>query len=113
MNIHTLPVNGGDTLWASAYEAYDRLTPALAKFLEGLTALHDGNGFHTRAKVCAQLLRRSSIVAVLTLCGRLGTEVYAEKRGHPDNVGSDLSTIHPIIRTNAVTGWKGLFVNSG
>ncbi|KAL8278034.1 hypothetical protein RQP46_009494 [Phenoliferia psychrophenolica] len=94
LNIHTLPPNGGDTLWASAYEAYDRLTPAMAKFLEGLTAVHDGNGFHTRAKV-------------------LGTEVYAEKRGHPANVGADLRTIHPVIRTNAITGWKGLFVNPG
>ncbi|KAL8280377.1 hypothetical protein RQP46_007294 [Phenoliferia psychrophenolica] len=92
LNIHTLPPTGGDTLWASAYEAYDRLTPMLATFLEGLTAVHDANYFHIRAKI-------------------LGTEVYAETRGHPDNVGSDLSTVHPVIRTNAITGWKGIFVN--
>jgi sulfonate dioxygenase len=27
-------------LWASAYEAYDRLTPEFKKFVEGLTAIH-------------------------------------------------------------------------
>lgn len=32
-------------------QAYDRLTPALAKFLEGLTALHDGNHFHKVAEL--------------------------------------------------------------
>lgn len=92
LNIHTLPPNGGDTLWASAYEAYDRLTPAFAKFLEGLHAVNDGNGFHQRAK-------------------QLGTEVYTDKRGHPLNFGADLTAVHPVIRTNAVTGWKGLYVN--
>ena len=30
----------------SGYEAYDRLSPALKVFLEGLTAEHDGNFFH-------------------------------------------------------------------
>ncbi|GAA5835042.1 hypothetical protein JCM11251_000146 [Rhodosporidiobolus azoricus] len=94
LNMWSLPENGGDTLWASAYEAYDRLTPALAKFLEGLTAVNDGNGFHQRAQM-------------------LGIEVHEGPRGHPANVGSDLSTVHPVIRTNPVTGWKGLFVNAG
>jgi alpha-ketoglutarate-dependent taurine dioxygenase len=31
---------GGDTLWASGYEVYDRLSPALQKLAEGLTATH-------------------------------------------------------------------------
>ncbi|KAK3380862.1 hypothetical protein B0H63DRAFT_545033 [Podospora didyma] len=29
--IHTLPTTGGDTLWASGYELYDRLSPPCAK----------------------------------------------------------------------------------
>lgn len=32
--------------WASGYEAYDRLSPAYQKFLEGLTATHDGGIFN-------------------------------------------------------------------
>lgn len=34
-----------------------------------------------------------------------------EPRGAPENVGQHLSAVHPVIRTNPVTGWKGLFVN--
>ncbi|GAA5890781.1 hypothetical protein JCM6882_000659 [Rhodosporidiobolus microsporus] len=93
LNMWSIPENGGDTLWASAYEAYDRLTPALASFLEGLTAVNDGNGFHNRAQA-------------------LNIKLHEGPRGHPLNVGGDLSTVHPVIRTNPITGWKGLFVNS-
>ncbi|KII91214.1 hypothetical protein PLICRDRAFT_156126 [Plicaturopsis crispa FD-325 SS-3] len=96
LKIHTLPPTGGDTLWASAYEAYDRLSPPFAKYLEGLTAVHDGNKFRTGAKAN-------------------GTEsnLRAGPRGHPTNVGLDFRTVHPVIRTNPVTGWKALFVNQG
>lgn len=51
LKIHTLPEVGGDTVWASAYEAYDRLSPAFAKHLEGLTALHDASVFKTTEAV--------------------------------------------------------------
>lgn len=90
--IRTLPPVGGDTLWASAYEAYDRLSPALQTFLEGLTALHSGSHFANF---------RNDIPGFK----------FPEPRGSPENVGQDLLATHPIIRTNPVTGWKGLFVN--
>ncbi|KAI0916390.1 hypothetical protein AcW1_009813 [Taiwanofungus camphoratus] len=92
LKVHTLPDNGGDTLWASGYEAYDRLSPALAKHLEGLTALHDANKF--------------KIFAYAT-----GNKLNQGPRGNPENVGETLQAIHPVIRTNPVTGWKSLFVN--
>jgi hypothetical protein len=31
---------GGDTLWASGYEVYDRLSPAIQKLADNLTAVH-------------------------------------------------------------------------
>ncbi|TXT12834.1 hypothetical protein VHUM_01235 [Vanrija humicola] len=91
--IRTLPEVGGDTLWASAYEAYDRLSAPTQKYLEGLTAVHKGQGF-------------------IDFANKLKVEVR-EHRGSPQNVGQDLETVHPVIRTNPVTGWKGLFVNRG
>ncbi|KAI0343710.1 taurine catabolism dioxygenase [Trametopsis cervina] len=91
LKMHTLPRVGGDTLWASGYEAYDRLSPAVKRFLEGLTAEHDGNFFHATAK-------------------QLGVPIQTE-RGNPANSGEDLRAVHPVIRTHPVTGWKTLFVN--
>ncbi|KAF7329155.1 Taurine catabolism dioxygenase [Mycena kentingensis (nom. inval.)] len=91
LKMHTLPPVGGDTLWASAYEAYDKLSPAYQKFLEGLTALHDGGGFREHAD-------------------RLGLKIN-EPRGSPENVGRHLTAIHPVIRTHPVTGYKALYVN--
>lgn len=92
LSIRTFPENGGgDTLWASSYEAYDRLSPAMQQMLEGLTATHTGEKFVELARLKGEPLR--------------------ENRGSPENIGQDLVARHPIIRTNPVTGWKGLFVN--
>ncbi len=43
LHIHTLPPDGGDTLFASMYAAYDALSPAMQEFLAPLTATHDAN----------------------------------------------------------------------
>ncbi|KAK1847294.1 tfdA family taurine dioxygenase [Colletotrichum chrysophilum] len=94
LKIHTLPTTGGDTLWASGYEIYDRLSPAMQKFLEGLTATHDATFFHDEAR-------------------RLGNPLREGIRGSPLNKGGDLKSIHPVIRTNPVTGWKSVYVNKG
>jgi taurine dioxygenase len=40
---HTVPPEGGgDTMFASMYAAYDALSERMKKYLEGLTATHDG-----------------------------------------------------------------------
>jgi alpha-ketoglutarate-dependent taurine dioxygenase len=94
LKIHTLPPTGGDTLWASGYEIYDRLSPAMQIFLEGLTATHDAKFFLEEAE-------------------RLGNPLRQTIRGHPLNHGNSLTAEHPVIRTNPVTGWKSVFVNKG
>ncbi|KAF9074249.1 hypothetical protein BDP27DRAFT_1416547 [Rhodocollybia butyracea] len=93
LKMHTLPPVGGDTLWASGYEAYDKLSPAFGKFLEGLTALHSGQIFTEYAKQFDLKIN--------------------DPRGSPENTGTDLTAVHPVIRTNPVTGFKSLFVNKG
>ncbi|KAL5341423.1 tfdA family taurine dioxygenase [Aspergillus crustosus] len=94
LKIHTLPPTGGDTLWASGYEVYDRLSAEMARFLEGLTATHDASFFHDEAR-------------------RLGNPIRKGIRGAPLNVGEELVAVHPVIRTNPVTGWKSVYVNKG
>jgi hypothetical protein len=68
---------GGDTLWASGYEAYDRMSPAFKTFLEGLHAEHDGNFFHGEA-------------------GRLNVRIQ-QHRGHVSNSGEDLRAIQCVV----------------
>ncbi|KAJ1549530.1 hypothetical protein HK405_013715 [Cladochytrium tenue] len=92
LKVHTPPEGaGGDTLWASGYELYDRLSPAFRKFLEGLTATHGATHFKTIAKL-------------------RGLEIPVS-RGAPENADDSLEAVHPVIRTNPVTGWKSVFVN--
>lgn len=81
LKIHTLPKTGGDTLWASGYEIYDRLSPEMARFLERLTATHDAKFFLDEA-------------------ARLGNPLRTGIRGSPLNVGDGLTATHPVIRTN-------------
>lgn len=81
LKIHTLPEAGGDTLWASGYEVYDRLSPQMAAFLETLTATHDASFFHDEAR-------------------RLGNHLRRGIRGSPLNTGEELKAVHPVVRTN-------------
>ncbi|HWF00149.1 MAG TPA: TauD/TfdA family dioxygenase [Caulobacteraceae bacterium] len=41
--LHTVPPDGGDTLFSSMYAAYDALSPRMKAYLEGLTAVHDAD----------------------------------------------------------------------
>lgn len=36
----TVPTVGGDTLWASGYAAYEKLSPLFRKLLDGRTAIY-------------------------------------------------------------------------
>ncbi|KAK2616640.1 hypothetical protein QQS21_000463 [Conoideocrella luteorostrata] len=89
-----LPKTGGDTLWASGYEIYDRISEPYQKFLEGLTATFEQPNFRAIAE-------------------RQGFQIYEKPRGAPENVGRELKAIHPVVRTNPVTGWKSIFPVGG
>ena len=89
-----LPKTGGDTLWGSGYEIYDRLSEPYQRFLEGLTATFQQPGFNKAAE-------------------RNGFEIYSKPRGAPENVGTELKAVHPVVRTNPVTGWKSVYPVGG
>lgn len=90
LRLTQLPKTGGDTLWASGYELYDRISPTLRSFLDTLTAYYAQPLFNDAAK-------------------RNNFDIYTKERGAPENVGEILEAIHPVIRTNPVTGWKSIF----
>ncbi|KAK7718023.1 hypothetical protein SLS57_006170 [Botryosphaeria dothidea] len=84
-----LPPSGGDTMFASSYELYDRLSPPFQKLFESLKIRYN----------CATLAK-----AALS-----SGKAYPDARGAPDNVGYELARTHPLVRTNPVTGWKALY----
>lgn len=90
LRLTQLPSTGGDTLWASGYDIYDHFSAPYQKLFDSLTATFVGQGFIDAANA-----------------GR--TTIYTEPRGSPENVGAELSAVHPVVRTNPVTGWKSIF----
>jgi alpha-ketoglutarate-dependent taurine dioxygenase len=89
-----LPETGGDTLWASGTEIYDRISEPYQKFLETLTVTFEQPGFALAAK-------------------NGGFQMYDKERGAPENIGTELKAVHPVIRTNPVTGWKSVYPIGG
>ncbi|GAA5872842.1 hypothetical protein JCM16303_006850 [Sporobolomyces ruberrimus] len=92
LRMTTLPPTGGDTLFSSAYSHYDMLSLPMKEFLSGLKATHSGSMFQQQAR-------------------RHGFDLHLGPRGAPENVGDEFVATHPLIRTNAITGYNGLFVN--
>lgn len=85
------PAVGGDTMWASLYAAYDRLSPAMKTELEGLEAVHDFGDFRNNFAGAAN--------------GKSGAErldAAAGRFGH---------AIRPLIGTHPATGRKFLNFN--
>ena len=83
-----LPALGGDTCFASAYAAYDALSPAIQDFVSELRAVHD-------------------LTATLERANRDGhtqLDVAAVLEKSPP-------VEHPVVRTHPATGRKALFVN--
>ena len=52
LNMVKCPSVGGDTLWASAYAAYEALSAPLRELCDGLTALHDAAA-HGKSEITA------------------------------------------------------------
>lgn len=77
-------------MFASGYDVFDRISPPYQKLLESLTATYGQPKFGKAAAIN-------------------GYKLYTEARGAPENVGDKLSAVHPVIRTNPVTGWKSVF----
>jgi alpha-ketoglutarate-dependent taurine dioxygenase len=42
-----------------------------------------------------------------------GFKLYDKPRGAVENVGTELKAVHPVVRTNPVTGWKSIFPVGG
>ncbi|KAF8590983.1 taurine catabolism dioxygenase [Ramaria rubella] len=83
------PATGGDTMWCSSAALYDKISPPYRAFLETLTATY------------AQ--------PVFVKSAERGKFDIMSPRGSPLNCGTEFSSVHPVIRTNPVTGLKSVF----
>lgn len=83
-----LPAVGGDTCWADMHAAYDALSPALQRMLDGLTARHD----------LTKMLR----LAIDN--GHSDADLAAMQQRYPP-------VHHPVVRTHPESGRRALFVN--
>lgn len=88
LRLGQVPDTGGDTLYASAYDLYDRLSEPMQKLFKDLK-VQWGDPHYTQA------------------CGTEGT--YTGPRGSPANTGFGFDAVHPAVRTNPVTGWNAIF----
>lgn len=75
----------------SVADNQSRFSKPYQKFFESLTATFVGDGFLKAAEANPDVV------------------VHEGPRGAPENVGAHLSAVHPVVRTNPVTGWKSIF----
>lgn len=90
-----IPPAGGDTMFANMYLAYESLSPGMRAMLDGIKALNSGDkkrggGAKNRA------------------------ERYSGAQGMKLKDPGDIQTdsVHPLVRTHADTGRKGLYLGS-
>jgi taurine dioxygenase len=81
--IRQCPPRGGDTLFANMYAAYESLSVRMKTYLDGLTALHDGES---------------------TYRGLYANFGVADRPSYP-------SAEHPVVRTHPVTGKTSIAVS--
>lgn len=91
LHMHIHPPSGGDTLWANGVEIYDRLSEKMQKYLQTLTMSCD------------------QMESIVGSSKRAGFELYTDARGHPLNSGTNFKPVHPVIRTNPVTGKNSVY----
>lgn len=88
-----LPDEGGDTLFANMYLAYETLSPGLQRTLEGMNAVHGSahifgaRGYHENQPESAGRFRNAHLV------------------------GDDV--VHPVVIRHPLSGRKALYVNPG
>ncbi len=88
LNAQVIPAQGGDTMWASLFAAYDALSPVMQELCCQLTVRHhSGADFHERVS-------------------RNAGEEMAQR------IMAEFPPVeHPLVRTHPVTGRRALFLS--
>ncbi|KAF7365704.1 TauD-domain-containing protein [Mycena venus] len=73
---------GGDTVFAATDGAYQRLSPAMQKFLDGIKVRHSSENMINHTRLAGGLVRKDPV-----------------------------TTIHPLVRVHPITGARCIFIN--
>jgi taurine dioxygenase len=87
-----LPDEGGDTLFANMYRAFETLSPGLQKTLEGMRAVHGSEHIFGKDGVNAR------------------NPEGASRYGNQHLTGADV--VHPVVIRHPLSGRKALYVNA-
>jgi taurine dioxygenase len=88
-----LPEEGGDTLFANMYRAFETLSPGLQRTLEGMRAVHGS----------AHVFGAKGVNAA--------NPESAARYGNQHLAGDDV--VHPVVIRHPLSGRKSLYVNPG
>ena len=88
-----LPEEGGDTLFANMYRAFETLSPGLQRTLEGMRAVHGSAHIFGKGGVNDK------------------NPEGASRYGNQEKVGADV--VHPVVIRHPLSGRKALYVNRG
>ena len=91
LHARRLPEDGGDTLFASMFKAYETLPANLRDYIDDLQAVHDYGARNRRQRAASTL--------------RPGLTPEQENRVPP--------VVHPMVRVHPANGRRALFVNEG
>jgi taurine dioxygenase len=86
-----VPEEGGDTLFASMYRAFEALSPGLQRTLEGLNAVHGSAHIFGKGGVNDR------------------NPEGASRYGNQEAAGADV--VHPVVIRHPLSGRKALYVN--
>jgi taurine dioxygenase len=90
-----VPPQGGDTVFASQYLAYEALSEGMKQMLDGMKAVHSAAGSYGPN-------------------GRAARQTdggYTRSMTVNPNEKANEEMLHPVVRTHVETGRKGLYVN--
>ena len=85
-----LPANGGDTLFANMYKAFEALSPAMQHRLRGLRAVNASDKADAAAGRTARLDEKPGLSA-----------------------RQSFRALHPVVRTHPESGREALYINAG
>jgi taurine dioxygenase len=91
---HEVPPYGGDTIFANMYLAYETLSSAMQRMLEGLRAIHSAENSYGKGGSFDRNQGKGQAAMSIEIDSKQIDEVS-----------------HPVVRTHPQTGRKALYVN--